>query len=47
MSDAFEFISVISGLPLEYLVLVLAMGILVFAGYCVHIIHVHHSREDK
>jgi len=47
MSDMFGFISAISGLPVETLVLILAMGVLIFAGYCVHVIHVHHSKRDK
>ena len=47
MSDVLGFISAVSGMPLEILVLVLAMGVLVFAGYCVHVIHVHHNRSDK
>ena len=47
MSEALSIVSAIFGLPLEVLVVVLAMGILVFAGYCVHIIHVQHNRKEK
>lgn len=47
MSHVLSFINAISEMPLEFLALLLAMGILIFAGYCVHVVHVHHNRSDK
>lgn len=39
MSDVVAVIEAFSGLPIELLVLLLALGVLLFAGYCVHVIH--------
>jgi len=47
MSDFVAVIEAFSGLPLELLTLLLALGVLVFAGYCVYVIHSLNKRGKQ
>jgi len=47
MSELVAVINALSAIPQELLVLLLALGIVAFAGYCVHVIHSLYKRGGE